>query len=139
MAKQLSIFVGDSQARLNQLLKLLYEDGINIVSLAIADTGEFGITRLIVDDIDKAAVVIEEGGLAFSITDVIAILVANEPGTLYKTTKLLTDNGVHIEYAYSALPDYKSQKAILIIKVDYHDLAIKLLEESDHVEMIENL
>jgi len=124
MIEQISVFLENGPGRLNNLLKTLWEADINITSLAIADTGEYGITRLIVTDTQKALDVLRQKGFMVTVTNVLAVLISNEPGSLYKVCKLLYDNGVSVEYAYSALPnDYG--KALIIIRVDYPDNAEK--------------
>jgi hypothetical protein len=137
MLKQISIFLENSPGRLNNLLKSLSDHEINITSLAIADTGEYGITRLIVTDSAASVRVLKEGGFIVTVTDVLAVLIPNRPGALYDVTKLLTDNGVNVEYAYSALPN-EYGKALIIIRVDYPESAEKVLAASG-IEMVQDL
>ena len=136
MAKQISVFLENAPGRLNHLLKILSDNNINITSLAIADTGEYGITRLIVSEHDRAIALLKESGMSVSETDVLAIALDNTSGQLYNATKLLSDNGINVEYAYSALPD-SNDKAIVVLRVDYIQEALKVINESNSIELIE--
>ena len=136
MAKQISVFLENAPGRLNHLLKILSDNNINITSLAIADTGEYGITRLIVSEHDKAIALLKESGMSVSETEVLAIALNNTSGQLYNATKLLSDNGINVEYAYSALPD-SNDKAIVVLRVDYIQEALKVINEANSIELIE--
>ena len=136
MAKQISVFLENAPGRLNHLLKILSDNNINITSLAIADTGEYGITRLIVSEHERAAALLKESGMSVSETEVLAIALNNTSGQLYNATKLLSDNGINVEYAYSALPD-SNDKAIVILRVDYIQEALKVITESNSIDLIE--
>lgn len=136
MAKQISVFLENTPGRLNNLLKALSDNEINICALAIADTGEYGITRLIAQDHDKAVQTLKSIGMSVSETDVLAIVVDNTPGRLYKATKMLADNNINVEYAYSALPTVFG-KATLIVRVDDLDAAIMVLGKAQEIEIVE--
>ncbi len=137
MVKQISVFMENRSGRLNHLLKILSENDINICSLSIADTGEYGIARIIVQNHDKACKAIKDNGMTACETEVIAMEVDDTPGSLYAATKLLADNKINVEYAYSAIPGGKG-KAIVIIRVDDVEGAKKVIAGVDHVNCVES-
>lgn len=137
MVKQISVFMENRSGRLNHLLKILSDNKISICSLAIADTGEYGIARLIVKEHEKATQAIKENGMTACETDVLAIEVDDEPGSLYAATKLLADNKINVEYAYSAIPA-RQNKAIIIMRVDDIEGSFKVIANVDHVDCIES-
>ena len=101
--KQLSVFVENSEGNLQNIVDTLGEKHINIRALSIADTTEFGILRLIVDDAEKAAAALREIGVISKVSDVIAAAIEDCAGGLARVTKLITDAGINIEYAYAFL------------------------------------
>jgi hypothetical protein len=139
MIKQISVFMENRSGRLNHLLKILTDHNINICSLSIADTGEYGIARLIVDAHEKAMQAIKENGMSACDTDVMAIEVDNTPGSLYAATKLLADNDINVEYAYSALPANGGNKATIIIRVDDQPKALQVIDASSHANVVQKL
>jgi len=137
MIRQISVFMENRSGRLNQLLKTLAEASINICSLAIADTGEYGIARLIVDQHEKAMDAIKQSGMTACETEVLAIEADNQPGRLYHATKLLADNDINVEYAYSAIPA-NHNKAIVIIRVNDFEKAVKVVNAAADIRLIES-
>ena len=137
MINQISVFMENRSGRLNQLLKTLAEADINICSLAIADTGEYGIARLIVDKHAKAMAAIKESGMTACETEVLAIEADNTPGRLYHATKLLADNAINVEYAYSAIPA-NHNKAIVIVRVNDIDKAVRVVNEAADIQLVES-
>ncbi len=100
-----------------KLLEILKKNDINILSLTIADTVEYGVARLIVSDLDKALKALGEGGMTVSQTEVVAIEVGDESGGLYDATKLMAAHGINIEYMYSAVRS-REGRAVIIMRVD---------------------
>ena len=98
---QLSIFVENKAGKLVEITEVLGRAGIDIRAMSIADTQDFGILRLIVSDAEKAKKVLTENGNIVSITKVTAVAVDDKPGALTEVIKLLSDNGVNIEYMYA--------------------------------------
>lgn len=137
MVKQISVFMENRSGRLNHLLKILSENNINICSLSIADTGEYGIARIIVQDHEKACKAIKDNGMTACETDILAIEVDDTPGSLYAATKLLADNNINVEYAYSAIPASQG-KAIIIVRVDDIEGAKKVISKVDHVDCVDS-
>ena len=82
LIKQISVFVENKSGRLSDILNVIGKNGIDISALSIADTTDFGIVRMIVNDPDKAAEILKSNNLVVKVTDVIALAVADKPGGL---------------------------------------------------------
>lgn len=140
--KQLSIFLENKEGRLAEVTKLLYNNDINIRSLSLADTEDFGVLRLIVDDSDKAHKILKSANIISKETEVIAVEVEDNPGGLYSILNLFDENGINVEYMY-AFVQRKDQNAIMIFKIDAADKAIKLMNDNNlklvTKEMIQSL
>ena len=126
--KQISLFMENSTGRLAGATDLLAEAKINLRAISIADTTEFGILRLIADQPEKAVKLLKEAGFAARETDVIAVEVADEPGSLARIMALFRDEGVGIEYLYASL-EHRAGKAVIVMKVDNTAAALALLEK----------
>lgn len=99
--KQLSVFVQNKVGSLAEISKSLAEAGVNIIGITIADDFDWGIVRIVVDDVDKAKEAFREMGQVYGESTVIAIEVPNRPGVLAEMAGLLAKRGVGIEYAYA--------------------------------------
>ncbi|MBR1764143.1 MAG: ACT domain-containing protein [Ruminococcus sp.] len=126
--KQLSVFAENRPGRLSAISGLLAENGINIRAMSVADTKDFGILRLIVNDPDKAQQVLKEAGCAVTIANVLAIQLPDKPGGLAGAMKVLYENNVSVEYMYSAFVSEKSAEAYLILRADSNEAAEQALE-----------
>jgi len=126
--KQISIFLENKQGRLAAVTKLLAEEGVNIRALSIADTSDFGILRLIVNEPDKAYKVLKEQGFTVSMTEVIGVAMSDEPGGLAGVMEILEKRQVNIEYLY-AFVGSAYEDALVIFRVENIDDAIKVLQE----------
>ena len=126
--KQISLFMENSTGRLAGATDLLAEAKINLRAISIADTTEFGILRLIADQPEKAVKLLKEAGFAARETDVIAVEIADEPGSLARIMALFRDEGVGIEYLYASL-EHRAGKAVIVMKVDNSFAALALLEK----------
>jgi len=127
--KQLSVFVENSAGSLQHIVDALSEHHINIRALSVADTTEFGILRLIVDDEEKALSVLREIGVVSKVTDVIAVAIDDRAGGLANVTRLISAAGLNMEYAYAFL-GRNAEKALLVIKASDEALAEKVLTEA---------
>ena len=87
-AKQISVFLENKPGQLSEFTKLLNENNINMCALSLADAEDFGILRIIVDDMHKTACVLKESGYVFSITPVLAVEMSNKPGSLMKILEI---------------------------------------------------
>jgi hypothetical protein len=115
--KQLSVFLENRPGHLSRVCEVLAEAGINIVTMTLADTREFGILRLIVREWQRAKEVLEAAGFAVNITDVMAIEVADEPGGLEKILKAAEAGGLSVEYMY-AFACKQKKNALIVIRFD---------------------
>ncbi|NPV02100.1 MAG: ACT domain-containing protein [Brevinematales bacterium] len=125
MIKQVSVFMENKVGRLFHIAKTLGNNKINIRALSLADTSDFGILRLIVDDPDQAIAVLKAESYTVSPTNVMAIEVEDHPGGLSDILGLFDKNGINIEYMY-ALPKRTGGKAVMIFRFDDDSIEKKL-------------
>lgn len=125
--KQISVFLENKSGRLAQVTRVLGENGINIRALAIADTTDFGILRLIVNNPELAYRVLKEAGFTVSVTDVIAVEVADEPGGLARVLAVLAEANINIEYLY-AFVQRTASAALVVFRVEQLDEAVGALQ-----------
>ena len=126
--KQLSVFVENKPGSLAKISKALGDEKINIRALSVGEVGEFGIIRLIVDNPEKARDALKKRGYSVGLTDVLAVEMGDEPGSLAKVTSILGENNINIEYAYAFITR-ESNKAALIARVNDLEKAEKILTE----------
>jgi len=124
--EQISVFLENKSGRLAEVMRVLGGAGINIRALSIADTSDFGILRIIVNDKDKALAVLKDKDFTVSKTEVVAVEVADTPGGLSKILDLLDRQGVNVEYMYAFI-ERSSDNAVIIFRFDENDKAIKVL------------
>ncbi len=115
--KQISVFVENTSGRLAEVTRLLAGAGVNLRAITIADTADFGILRIIVDDCDRALGAFAKAGFTAKVTDVIGVEVPDKPGGLADVMEIFTREGVNIEYLYASLEHVKD-KAVVIFKVE---------------------
>ncbi|MHC1631823.1 MAG: ACT domain-containing protein [Methanotrichaceae archaeon] len=115
--KQISLFVENKPKRMARVAKTLSDTGVNIRALTIAEAGDFGVIRMVVDNPKKGYQVLHNKGFTVSETDVLAVEMKDIPGGLYETVNALGKEGINIDYAY-AFVTAKSERALLIIRVD---------------------
>ena len=127
MIKQLSVFLPNKPGILANFTELLEKNSINIRALTVADTVDYGILRVIVNNPDKCIQVLKNANYMVSETEVIAVEVEDKPGGLRKIAKLMGDNGVNIEYIYSTLT---TSAAIILIRVNNNEKAEKLFQKA---------
>jgi hypothetical protein len=127
---QLSLFLENKPGRLSEPCNVLANAGINILTLSLADTQQFGILRLIVRDWQKAKDVLGEAGFVVNVTEVVATEVADKPGGLAHVLDLLEAGGINIEYMY-AFTFRNEDKAVLVFRFDNPDAAIDLLKSKE--------
>ena len=125
-AEQISVFIENKSGRLAEVTRILGEAGVNIRALSLADTSDFGILRLIVNDRERAKTVLRENGFTVSKTEVVAVEVADTPGGLYRILNRLDSEGINVEYMY-AFVERLSENAVIIFRFDETDKAIKAL------------
>lgn len=127
--KQISIFLENKPGRLAEVTEILSEGSINIRALSVADTSDFGVLRLIVDDSDKAETILKNNGFTVRKTDVVAVGVSDRPGGLHAILDLLLNAGVNVEYLYAFVHPSGGQ-AVMIFRFDEIDMAIEKLQDN---------
>lgn len=127
--KQISVFLENTAGRLAEVTKLMGDHSLNLRALTIADTEDFGILRIIVDQPAKALKVLEEHGFTAKVTDVFGIEVGDQPGGLAGVLEIFHNHNLNIEYLYATL-EHKANKAIVIFKVDDTALGNRLVKEN---------
>ncbi len=125
---QLSVFLENKPGRLSEPCKLLAEAGINIATLSLADTQQFGILRLIVREWERAKEVLEASGAVVRVTEVVAIEVEDRPGGLAELLDLFEDLDVNIEYMY-AFTFGSKDSAVLVFRFDDAEKAVNALRD----------
>lgn len=123
--KQISLFSENKPGRLAKIANVLGAQNINIRAFTIAESGDFGIVRMVVDYPDKAKEVLKNAGFTVSETDVIGIEIADEPGSMNEIAELFSAGNLNIDYAYAFIG--KNQKAILIVRVSDLESALTFL------------
>ncbi len=113
VAKQLSVFIENRQGRLGEVLNVLKANNVNIMSLSLADTTEYGLLRLIVNNPETGKEKLSEGGFSTMLTDVLVLKITHEAGSLQGLLKILSDNGVNIEYMYGLSIDGDEASVVL--------------------------
>lgn len=128
--EQISVFLENRAGRLAEVTQILGEAGLNIRALSLADTSDFGILRLILNDNDKAKATLKEHGFTVSKTDVVAVEVEDRPGGLGHILEILSKGNINVEYMY-AFVQHSGENAVLIFRFDDIDAAIKLLTDNN--------
>jgi hypothetical protein len=129
LLKQLSVFLENTTGRLTQVTKVLNENGINISAFSVADTADFGILRMIVDNADKALSALKGEGFSVKTTEVVGLVVPHQPGGLYRALEQLGTAGIDIEYLYAFAYD---SKAAVVIKSDEMQRVAGILVQSGY-------
>lgn len=129
--KQISVFLENRQGRLQELVSLLGDSGIDMIALSIADTTSFGILRAIVNDNQKAVELLRGSGYTAKLADVLAVAVPDSPGGLAGALAALKKCDVSIEYMYSFVRRV-GQNAVLIFKVDAPEKAAEMLQKEGY-------
>ena len=125
--KQLSVFVENKPGSVSRPCKALADAGINITTLTLADTKDFGILRFIIDDWQKAYDVLKEKNFAVSVNDVIALEVSDVPGGLSTVLEKLEERGLNVEYMYASVYG-SNNRAGLVFRFDDTDSALEKLD-----------
>ena len=124
--EQISIFIENKFGRLAEVTRILGDAGINIRTLSLADTSDFGILRLILDDNERAKSVLEERGFTVSKTEVVAVEIPDRPGGLADILQALDADGINVEYMY-AFVERCGENAVMIFRFDETQKAIATL------------
>lgn len=121
--KQVTVFIANTEGRIERVTEVLKENDINITSLSLAESVDFGLLRLIVSDPDKAKAVLKGAGLSAKTTEVIAVEISNAPGSLHGLLTAVKDFNIEYMYVLSA-----TDKASMVMKIRNIKEAEKLLD-----------
>ena len=127
--KQLSVFVENKKGSLANICKSLSNAGIDLMAMSIADTQDFGILRVIVDDVDKALSIMHDAECIATVTDVVGVVIPNVPGGMSLILDILRRADINIEYLY-AFVGTNGKDARVVLRVEDNAVAEKVLSES---------
>ena len=120
--KQLSVFIENREGRLEQVTDVLKTQNINILSLSMADTTEYGMLRIVVSNPEVAKKALREEGFSAMLTDVLAVKLEDKVGELHKMTHILCSQGLNIEYMYALA---SANRRAMIVKASDGETAAK--------------
>ena len=126
---QLSVFLENRTGSLMEPLKVLADANINLVSISLADTEQFGILRLVLKDWEFAKSVLEKDGWVVNVSDVVAVDEDDQPGGLAQMLGILAEAGINIEYMY-AFALRRNVRAVLLFRFEDPDAAIEVLQKA---------
>ncbi len=126
--KQISVFMENKPGTLEEMTDVLAKNNIDMRAISVAEAEDFGIARLIVDDVYETTTVLKDAGFVNRLSDVLAVEIPDTPGGLNKVLKTLSAAQVNLEYMYAFLGGKKVDKAFLIMKVAHIDRAENTLE-----------
>jgi len=127
---QISVFCENRPGQLAKLTAYLSESEVNMRAFSVAETRDFGVVRMIVDDPYKAARALKDADYVVSVTPVLAIEIPDEPGGLLKVLNVLAGEGVNIAYTYAFLSK-KKESAYVIFRVDDNESVADILYRND--------
>lgn len=126
--RQISVFIDNRPASLSEMTRSLADENINLRALSLAETRDFGTTRIIVADVDTCSEVLKEAGYHFIETDVLAVEVADRPGGMADVLECIAIEHISVEYAY-AMIEKREGSAVIILRVDNTGKAIMALRK----------
>ena len=127
--KQISVFVENKPGRLSELTEFLEKNDIDIRALSLAETEDFGILRIIVNDPYKTVTVLKEANYVCSVTKVLAVEIPDQPGSLSKVLQILGKNNINLDYTYAFITRRKDV-AYMILRVADNRAAIEVLNRN---------
>ena len=128
--EQISVFLENKPGSLKKATLVLKDNNINIRTLSVAETVDFGILRLIVNDVEKAHKVLKDNGFRVSKTPVVAVEVPDKPGGLHSIMEVVSKEGINVEYLY-AFVEKSGQNAVIIFRFDNPEKAIEVLTKQN--------
>ena len=128
--EQVSVFLENKPGSLEEVMRILKEANINIRTLSLADTKDFGILRLIVNNVDTTSRVLRDNGFRVSRTTVVAVEVPDRPGGLHSILAVLKNDNILVEYLY-AFVEKSGENAVIIFRFDDSDAAIEVLRKNN--------
>ena len=136
LVNQIAVFLENRTGRICEFSRVLKEANVNIQSMSIADTAEYGILRAITDDNEKAIEVLKANGFNTASTDLIGFSVEDKPGEMHKVLRILDEHKINIAYLYS-FARAGEEHAVILLKVDDNNSAMKILAENG-INLIED-
>ena len=128
LVKQISVFVENKPGKLSAVTRLLADNNVDIRAFSVADSRDFGILRLIVNDPEKASQVLKAAEVTISVTNVIAVCIGDRPGGLAEAVDCLYKSNISVEYMY-AFVEKSGDNAFAILRVENNDKALEALTE----------
>ncbi|HQM43277.1 MAG: ACT domain-containing protein [Smithellaceae bacterium] len=128
--EQISVFLENKPGTLQQATRVLKDANINIRTLSVAETADFGILRLIVNDVEKANKVLKDSGFQVSKTPVVAVEVPDRPGGLHSVMEAVSKEGINVEYLY-AFVEKSGENAVILFRFDNPEKAIDILTKNN--------
>ena len=135
LLKQISVFIENAPGKLSEVTQILGESGIDMSALTLADTTDFGILRLIVNDPDRACQVLRNHDFIVKQNDVLAVVIDDRPGGLTGVLKLLSAANLSLEYMYAFVGSQYGH-AVVGLRPDNAEAAMKVLDEN-HVSTLD--
>ena len=127
--KQISVFLENKKGRLAEVTRTLSHEKINIRALSLADTADFGVLRIIVDNPDRSLAILKSHGFVAQVTEVVAVEVEDRPGGLSRILEVLDQDNVNVEYMY-AYVEKSRENAIVICRIDDRERALQILQKN---------
>lgn len=127
MVKQLSVFIQNKSGKIASVTRTLYENGIDIRALSVADTTDFGILRMLVSDVEKAKLALANENCIVSVNEVDVVAVPDKPGGLAEVLQKLSDAQIDIEYMYSLI-DRGTNDAYMVFRLSDEANLLDVLE-----------
>lgn len=138
--KQISVFVENKTGKMQHLTEVLARHNVDMRALSLAETSDFGIVRIIVDDVYAASTILKDEGFIHSVTKVLGVAIPDEPGGLNKVLQVLTAADINVEYMYAFLGGKDVDHAYMIFRVEDRKAAVAALAAQgircvDHEEL----
>ena len=126
---QISVFLPNTPGQLANFFELLMDNKIYIRSLTVAETEEYGLLLLLVNNLEKCVILLEEKDILHSVTEVVAVRLSDNIGQMYKIAKILGTHDVNIEYLYTFSENSDNPRTITVLRLDDNENGIKVLED----------
>ena len=121
VTKQISVFIENRKGRLGEVLDVLRESNVNILSMSLADTAEYGLLRIISDKPQDGRMALSTAGFSSTLTDVFILKIPHEPGALQQILRVIADEQLNVEYMYGL--SVGGNEASIVVKTSDLDKA----------------
>lgn len=130
LLQQISVFLPNTPGQLANFFELLMDHKIYIRSLTVAETEEYGLLLLLVDQYEKCVLLLEDKDILHSVTEVVAVRLSDNISELYKIAKTLGSNGINIEYLYTFSENSDHPRTITVLRLDNNESGMEILEKN---------